>query len=376
MALLALSTFAGASTIHYQTPMLGAFALEFGADASAAGWVATLTFGGFFAGFLFIVPLGDRFDKRPVILAQIAILVVALFGAAAAPNLAMLAATSFAIGLCGGFAQSIVPLVVELSRREERGRTLGTLLSSLFLGILFGRLAGGFVAAHFGWRWMYVFAGTMLAVVGLLLAARLPSVAPKTALSYRQLMVSMLELVRAHAQIRRIAAVHLLLGLCYGGFWATLAPMLQSAHGLGPGAAGLMAIPGAAGILISRWAGRLLDRQGAWPVVTTGVALVMVAYLVLGLGLWWVAAVVTGAIFLDCGLRAAMVANQTVMNSLSPNARSRSNTIFGVNVWGGNAAGALVASSALAQGGWLAVCAMGLLAALGALAVQLLARRE
>ena len=71
LLLLALSTFLGASTIHYQSPMLGAFALEFGADASAAGWVATLTFGGFLAGILFLVPLGDRLDKRRLILAQI-----------------------------------------------------------------------------------------------------------------------------------------------------------------------------------------------------------------------------------------------------------------------------------------------------------------
>ena len=376
MALLALSTFAGASTIHYQTPMLGAFGLEFGADASAVGWVATLTFGGFLAGFVLIVPLGDRFDKRRVILAQIAVLILALLAAAAAPSLPALAAASFAIGLFACFAQSIVPLVAELSRPEARGRTMGTLLTALFLGILFGRLAGGFVAAQLGWRWMYVLAAAMLAGVGLMLAAWLPGVAPKTALSYRQLMASMFGLVRSQAEIQRIFAVHLLLGLCYGGFWATLAPMLQSAHGVGPAIAGLMGIPGAAGILVARRAGRSLDRRGPWPVVTTGIALVIAAYLVFGLGAWWIAAVVAGAMLLDCGLRAAMVANQTVMNSLSPEARSRSNTIFGVSVWGGNALGALLASSALGLAGWLGVCALGLLAAAAGLAVQLLSRRD
>ena len=78
MILLAVSVFAGAGTIHYQTPMLGAFAAEFQADAAAAGWVATLTFGGFLAGTFFLVPLGDRFDKRRLILAELAVLIVAL----------------------------------------------------------------------------------------------------------------------------------------------------------------------------------------------------------------------------------------------------------------------------------------------------------
>jgi len=88
MILLAVSVFAGAGTIHYQTPMLGAFAAEFNVDAAAAGWVATLTFGGFLTGTIFLVPLGDRFDKRRLILGELALLIVALLAMAAAPSLA------------------------------------------------------------------------------------------------------------------------------------------------------------------------------------------------------------------------------------------------------------------------------------------------
>ena len=70
-----------------------------------------------------------------------------------------------------------------------------------------------------------------------------------------------------------------------------------------------------------------------------------------------------------------MVANQTVINSLAADARSRSNTVFGVSVWTGNAAGAFIASSAFAHSGWLAVCAIAALAAALALGVQLRAMR-
>jgi len=98
MVLLAVAVFAGAGTIHYQTPMLAAFAAEFHADAAAAGWVATLTFGGFLAGTIFFVPLGDRFDKRRVVLAQLAVLIPALLAMAAAPSLAALAAAGLVVG--------------------------------------------------------------------------------------------------------------------------------------------------------------------------------------------------------------------------------------------------------------------------------------
>ena len=71
-----------------------------------------------------------------------------------------------------------------------------------------------------------------------------------------------------------------------------------------------------------------------------------------------------------------MVANQTVINSLAPDARSRSNTIFGMSVWTGNAAGAFIATSVLAASGWLAVCAVSAIAAAAALAVQLRSRNR
>ena len=375
LALLALASFLGAATIHYQTPMLGAFAVEFAADASAVGWVATLTFGGFLAGFVLLVPLGDRMEKRRLILWQLGALIAALLFEAAAPNLVALAAGGFAIGLCACFSQSIVPLVAELARPADRGKTLGTLLTALFLGILFGRVAGGQVATHLGWRWMYVLAAVAFVPLMPVLAARLPRGAPQMSLSYGALMASMLELARTEAVVRRVTGVQVLLGVCYGGFWATVAPMVQAQHGLGPAAAGLLGIPGAAGILVARSAGRWMDRSGPGPVVTTGIATIIAAWLVFALGVWWFAALVAGAILLDCGLRSVMVPNQTVMNSISSKARSRSNTIFGFSVWGGNALGAFLASTALAHAGWLGVCAIALLAASSALAVQLRLKR-
>ena len=50
MLLLTATTFAVASGIHYQTPMLGAMAAEFGADSAAIGWIPTASFGGFLVG--------------------------------------------------------------------------------------------------------------------------------------------------------------------------------------------------------------------------------------------------------------------------------------------------------------------------------------
>lgn len=375
MILLAVSVFAGAGTIHYQTPMLAAFAAEFHADAAAAGWVATLTFGGFLAGTIFIVPLGDRFDKRRLILAEVAVLIPAMLAMAAAPSLAALAAAGLVVGITAGFAQVVIPLAAELAPPETRGRVMGAILACLFLGILFGRLAGGLIASTLGWRWTYVIASAMLLALTPALVLWLPSMPPKTRLGYARLLRSLGGFLRDNATLRRASAIQFLLGISYGGFWATVAPMMLLFHGFGPAQTGLMGIPGAAGILIAQPAGRWLDRRGPFPVVTAGVCLVLAAYLVFSFAALAVGAAIAGAILLDCGIRASLVANQTLITSVEPDARSRFNTIFGAHVWGGNAAGAFLASTALANLGWPAACAIAMSASSLALALQWRSRR-
>jgi len=73
-------------------------------------------------------------------------------------------------------------------------------------------------------------------------------------------------------------------------------------------------------------------------------------------------------------LRAAMVANQTLVNTVAPQSRARANTIFGTHVWGGNATGALLASTAFAHYGWRGVCAVAIFASGVAIALALRTR--
>jgi len=370
MLLLAVTVFASASTVHFQTPMLGRFATEFAATPAAVGWVPTMSFAGFLAGIVLLVPLGDRVDKRRLILAHLAGLIVAVLLMAAAPALPWLWAASFAIGVFASLSQYVVPLAVDLAPPSARGAAVGTVMSGLFVGILFGRIAGGVVAATLGWRWMYVISAAMLVALTAAIVAKLPPAPPRTTHRYRDLIASLASLYRAQPLLRRASTVQLLLALGYGGFWATLAAFLALRYGYGPTVAGLIGIPGAAGLLVARPAGRALDLRGPGPVVAMGIGVFALAFVVMALGLYSLVAVIAGAALLDCGLRAAMVANQTLVTAVDPAARSRLNTLFQAHMWGGNAIGAALASVVLTQAGWLGVCAFAFVAALVAFLVQ------
>ncbi len=366
-----MSAFIVAGSIHYQTPMLAEIAAEFTADAATTGWIPTLSFGGMLLGIAFLVPLGDRIDKRTLVLAKISVLALTQAVMAAAPSIAVLAVGSLISGMCSSLLQSFISITAETAHPNHRGRALGTQLTAMFSGILFARIVGGLIAAHIGWRYSYVLSASMLLLIIPVLWARLPNTQPTSQASYRALLWSMYQLLREHGAIRRAAAIQFMFGISYGGFWAVAAPMLAVLHHVGPAAAGLIGIPGSAGILATRPAGRWMDRAGLRPVVLTGICSLIAAWLAMSFGVWSIVAVFIGAMLLDVGLRTAMVANQTLVNSAVPNSRARANTVFGLHVWTGNAVGAFLASWSFAHYGWLAVCGVAMLTAVIALLIHL-----
>src|SRR3954453_3133994 len=100
MLLLIAAIFSAAGGIHYQTPMLGPMAAEFGADTAQIGWIPTATVGGFLAGIALLAPLGDRMASRALILRPPSACILAPPAAAAAPPGGTAAAAGFAIGIC------------------------------------------------------------------------------------------------------------------------------------------------------------------------------------------------------------------------------------------------------------------------------------
>ena len=375
--LLASGAGLGAASLYYSQPLLGVLAGELDATPAAIGLVPTMTQLGYAFGILLLTPLGDRYDRRRIILAKAASLVAALLVAAAAPSLVVLLAASLAIGLAATMAQDIVPAAATLAPEASRGKTVGTVMTGLLLGILMSRVVSGFVGEHAGWRAMFMVAAASIALLGAALWRGLPKFAPTTHLSYGALMASLASLWVRHPGLRRAAIAQGLVSVGFSAFWSTLAVMLHAApFHLGSSAAGAFGLAGAAGALAAPLAGRLADKKGPELVTRLGAALVVGSFVAMAIGpgqLWLIA---VGAVVFDLGAQATLIAHQTIVYSLEPAARSRLNAVLFVGMFIGMAAGSWLGSLVLAQFGWQGVCVMAALFALAALGVRLLPHRR
>lgn len=375
--LLAASAGFAVAALYYSQPMLGVLGPDIGASARSVGFVPTLTQLGYALGILLLAPLGDRFDRRRIILVKASVLVLALLAAAFSPSVGPLLMASLVIGLTATLAQDVVPAAAALAPEAHRGKIVGTVMTGLLLGILLSRVLSGFVAEHFGWRTMFVVAATSIALIGIAAARGLPRLLPTTQLGYGALLGSLAQLWRRHGALRRATLAQGLLSVGFSAFWSTLAVMLHGApFHLGSAAAGAFGLAGAAGALAAPIAGRVADRRGPELVIRVGAALVVVSFAAMlfaplmapaaRLGL-----IVASAIGFDFGLQAALIAHQTVVYGIDPGARSRLNAVFFTGVFIGMAAGSALGALVLAQWGWPGVALLAALSALGALAVRM-----
>ncbi|MGZ3195794.1 MAG: MFS transporter [Croceibacterium sp.] len=310
-----------AATSYYNQPLLPQIGASFGLTAARANLIATLTQLGYAAGLLLIVPLVDRQEPRTLASLSIAANAIMLLACALAPSFRLLCAASFAVGVTAVTAQIIIPALTGLATPAARGRILGTLLSGLSTGLLLARTVSGFIGAHAGWRAVFVLASVVDVVLLAIVMCNLPAAPSLAAISYSRLIRSLGSLVREERVLRLSAAAGFLMFAAFSALWATLAALLsQPPYGLGLAAIGAFGLVALMGIVAPPRIGPLVDRLGARSLVLWGAIALTIGFAFIsetGRGLGWL---VTGMVLLDFGNRAGLVANQTRVYAIRPEA--------------------------------------------------------
>ena len=129
--ILMMAIVAGAviTNIYCTQPILPLIKAGLKVDLTTVDLVAAAALLGFSTGLALLLPLGDRFDRRKLVLGQIALAFVFAAAAAAAPGIWTLIAASFGLGIVSCVPQQLVPFAAVMSQPTERGRSVGTVVS-------------------------------------------------------------------------------------------------------------------------------------------------------------------------------------------------------------------------------------------------------
>ena len=375
--LLACGACLAVASLYYIQPVLPLVGAEFGLADRSTGWLPALTQLGYMLGLLFLAPLGDRLNRKRIILSKLAMLLLALLLAAAAPDSATLMSACLAIGLAATVAQDFVPTAADLAPPEARGRLVGRVMTGLLMGILLSRLVSGVLAQTADWRWTFALAAVAVATLMGWTWRRLPDLRPTTTLPYLQLMRSLRALWLEHPPLRLAGWAQSLMSIGFAAFWSSLAVFLNGApFHLGAAACGAFGLVGIAGALAAPLVGRWIDRHGPEHVLRAACGLAAASFALMFL-LPLVPAearlplLVVCALGLDLGGQSALVAHQNIVYALDGAARSRLNSVLYCCMFAGIVAGSVLGAWALERWGWSGVVGLALAGMLSGLGLRL-----
>jgi predicted MFS family arabinose efflux permease len=380
VVLMAFACGVGVANTYFPQAITPLLASNLHVSRAAAAAVATTAQLGYAVGVFLLVPLGDRLSRRPLIAAMFGFVAVGLFLAGTTSSLTWLYVFSAEIGATTVVAQMLIPMAADMADGTNAGELVGAMQAGLLGGILLARGFGGTLGQWLGWRAPYLVAGTVALILALALAYALPSTKRSSEQHYGALIATSVRLFATLPDLRRSSLYQ---GTMFAGFtaaWTSIALFLTGpTYRYGTGVVGVVALVGAASIVLVPLAGRRTDRNG--PDIVNLIAFVgaigAAAVLVTGSlgGVLGLVGLMAGMLLLDISVQSSQVANQARILALVPEARSRLNSGYMTAVFLGGSAGSWIGVRIYIDLGWNAVCAFVACMAAVALVRHLVHRR-
>lgn len=349
------------ANLYYNQPLLNQISKDLAVSEFTANLIPMTTQLGYAMGLLFIIPLGDLYERRTIITVNFLLLAFSMCAIAISPDIHYVLAASVITGICSVMPQIFIPIASQFSHPDHKARNVGILVSGLLTGILGSRVISGIVGEYWGWRTMYYISSALMICCLFIVRKTLPEMPSNFKGTYKGLMSSLLKLF---ASLPAIRIVSIRAALCFGSFltlWACLAFKLSGApFYAGNNIIGLLGLCGIAGALTASFVGSYVRKCGVRNLNYIGDALMILAWIIMLVLQDYYIGFIIGIIIIDIGMQCVQISNQTCALSLAPQAANRANTIFMTTYFIGGSIGTFLAGSSWHLMNWNGVVFTGI----------------
>lgn len=358
--LMSVATGLAVASNYYAQPLLHTISQQFSLSNATAGSIVMIAQLSYALGLILLVPLGDLFERRGLIVLMTLLSSGGLLLSAFAPNIQMLMLGTAVTGLLSVVAQVLVPFAATLAAPHERGKAVGTVMSGLLLGILLARTAAGVLADLGSWRTVYWVAAILMLAMSCALWKVLPRHKSPAAMSYPRLLGSIFRLFAEEPLLRGRSLLGGLLFAAFSMLWTPLTFLLSGPdYGFNNTTIGLFGLAGAAGAYAANRFGRLADRGLGNQATRIGLLLLLASWGLMAFGQASVIALLAGILIQDLAIQGVHVTNTSSLYRTRPEARSRLTAGYMTSYFIGGATGSLVSSWLYSHYGWPGVVTAG-----------------
>ncbi|MFF7747812.1 MFS transporter [Streptomyces sp. NPDC007971] len=349
---------------------------EFGVAAGEASWTVAAATGGL---ALFVLPmsaLSERFGRRTVMTASLAVAVGVGLLVPFAPSIGVLVVLRAVQGAAlAGLPASATAYLAEEVRPQALVTAIGLFVAGNSVGGMSGRLITGWVAQEWGWRVALASVGVI--AVACAVAFRLLLPAPRHFRPGSLRPRVLLGTVRDHLGdplLRRLYAIGALFMTVFGGVYTVIGYRLTEApFSLPQGIVGSVFLVYLVGTVSASTAGRLVGRLGrrgalylAGGTTAAGLLLTLAASLPL---------VLLGLVLITAGFFAGHAVASSAVGKAATHGRAQAAALYQSAYYIGSSVGSTVGAAAFHAGGWAGTVTVGILAVLGVVTITVAGSR-
>ncbi|MER5904664.1 MFS transporter [Streptomyces mirabilis] len=368
--LAGVATFA---LLYSTQALLPLVSTDFGVSASEASWTVSAATG---ALALFVLPmsaLSERFGRRTLMTASLAVAVTVGLLVPFAPSIGALIALRAVQGAAlAGLPASATAYLAEEVRPKALITAIGLFVAGNSVGGMSGRVITGWVAQEWGWRVAVAAIGIIAVACAVAFRMLLPAPKHFTPGSLRPRVLA--RTVRDHLAnplLRRLYAIGALFMMVFGGVYTVIGYRLTEApFSLPQGIIGSIFLVYLVGTVSASTAGRLVARLGrrgslylAGGTTTAGLLLSLVDSLPL---------VLLGLVLITAGFFAGHAVASSSVSHTAKQGRAQASALYQSAYYIGSSAGSTLGAVAFHAGGWAGTVALGLFAVLGVVTITLL----